>query len=177
MLRPEPSAPKTFITMAYNPVIKPILKGKFILIMPGINTLPIAIARPINTVPVNRNAMPVIDRTKIPIISKANEIAIVRSIPIRFAILGANGESKANASKGKVVIDPASALLIPRSSRINDTSAPAEVKGTRRFAPTKITPIIKSQVFFVVGEAGLIVLFNDCCLHLICLNPYVIAIY
>src|SRR5699024_12254174 len=114
-------------------------KGKFIFINPGINTLPIAMARPMKSVPINRKPIPVKERIVMPMISKINDKAIVHSIPIRFAIFGANGENNAKASNGNVVIDPASALLMPKSSRIKEISAPTEVNGTLKLAATNIT--------------------------------------
>src|SRR5699024_12127800 len=79
--------------------------------------------------------------------------AIVLSIPMRFEILGANGERIANAIKCNVVIIPAVALLIPRSSRIKVISAPTDVIGTLKFEPTKITPISNKRfVLFVLSS-------------------------
>src|SRR5699024_1448516 len=152
-LRPEPKAPNMFINTAYIPVIKPIFNGKFIFIIPGINTLPIAIARPIKAVPINNRLIPVIERNIIPINKTTKDNAIVLSIPMRFEILGANGERIANAIKGNVVIIPAVALLIPRSSRIKVISAPTDVIGTLKFEPTKITPISNKRfVLFVLSS-------------------------
>ena len=123
----------------------PTLKGKFIFINPGIKTLPIAIAKPINIVPTNKKLVPNKDLIIIPLSKSNKEIKIVRSIPIRLAIFGANGERQAKANKGKVVIVPASVLLIPRSSRINEINQPTEVSGARKFAPTKMIPMNNIQ--------------------------------
>ena len=71
-------------------------------------------------------------------------------MPRRLAILGAKGDRRANAIRGKVVILPARALLIPKSSLINDTKAPAEVKGARKFDATRITPITKKTIKFLL---------------------------
>src|SRR5699024_3711255 len=149
-LRPDPSAPNTFMKTAYIPVIRPILSGKFILMIPGINTFPIAIASPMKSVPANKKPIPEIDLTAIPIMSKTRDKAIVHSMPIRFAIFGADGESKANASKGNVVIEHASALLIPWSSRINEKKVPTEVSGTLKLVPTKSKLISNNQLSFLV---------------------------
>src|SRR5699024_7584984 len=128
-LRPEPKAPNMFINTAYIPVIKPIFNGKFIFIIPGINTLPIAIARRIKAVPINNRLIPVIERNIIPINKTTKDNAIVLSIPMRFEILGANGERIANAIKGIVVIITSVALIISRSLRIKVIISNTDVIG------------------------------------------------
>src|SRR5699024_11479038 len=84
--------------------------------------------------------------------------AIVLSIPMRFEIFGANGDSIANAIKGNVVIMPAVALLILRSSRIKVISAPTDVIGTLKFELTKITPISSKR--FVLFDLSSIIVFS-----------------
>src|SRR5699024_5121366 len=94
-----------------------------------------------------------IERNIIPINKTTKDNAIVRSIPMRFEILGANGERIANAIKGNVVIIPAVALLIPRSSRIKLINALTYVIGLLNFDPIIITPISnKWFVLFVLSS-------------------------
>src|SRR5699024_2028294 len=104
-LNPDPKAPNMFIDTTYMPVMMPIFRGKFILINAGNNTLPIAIANPIRTVPVKREPTPKRDRIIMPIVRKHKAIKMVHSIPNRSEIFGTNGERKAKASKGSVVND------------------------------------------------------------------------
>src|SRR5699024_2476139 len=68
---------------------------------------------------------------------------------MRLAIFGANGDTSANASNGKVVKLPAKAFDIPKSSRINVMSEPTAVSGARKLVLTKMTPISKSQGIFL----------------------------
>src|SRR5699024_11813689 len=117
--------------------------GKFIFTIPGIKTLPIAIAKPTSKAPVNKSPIPLAERINIPKTNRPSDKAIVVSMPRRLASLGAKGDRRANAIRGKVVILPARALQIPKSYLINDTKAPAEVKGARKFDATRITPITK----------------------------------
>src|SRR5699024_4247453 len=64
-------------------------------------------------------------------------------MPIRFEIFGANGLKMAKANNGKVVIVPARAWLICKSSRINEINDPTDVDGARKFAAINIIPINK----------------------------------
>src|SRR5690625_2840851 len=98
-------------------------------------------AKPIKSVPKNKKVIPNNDRVIKPINNTHNDINIVRSIPNLLAIFGAKGDNKAKASNGNVVIAPATVLLIPRSSRIDEISAPTDVSGARKLEPTKIIPI------------------------------------
>src|SRR5699024_12595764 len=113
------------------------------------STFPIAIARPMKNVPVNKKMIAPRERITTPAISRTSDKAMVHSMPIRLAIFGAKGEIKANASRGNVVMEPARALLIPRSSRIMGINEPTEVKGPLKLVLTKITTIRHSQLFFL----------------------------
>src|SRR5699024_1003960 len=108
--------------------------------------------------------IPVIERNIIPINKTTKDNAIVRSIPMRFEILGANGERIANAIKGNVVIIPAVALLIPRSSRIKVINEHTDIHGTLNFEPDKITPISNNRL--VLFELSSIIVL-DCLLFFI----------
>src|SRR5690606_7412174 len=116
----------------------PIFKGKFIFINPGKRTFPIEMAIPIIIVPINKKLVPKRERTINPIVKSSKEKKIVFSIPKRLASFGAKGERKAKASKGSVVILPATAWLKSKSSRINEIREPTDVKGALKFAPTNI---------------------------------------
>src|SRR5699024_6309692 len=113
-------------------------------------TLPIAIARPIKAVPINNRLIPVIERNIIPINKTTKDNAIVLSIPLRFEILGANGERIANAIKGKVVIIPAVALRSPISSRIHLTSAPTDLRGSLKVERAMVPPPGSRRCLLVV---------------------------
>src|SRR5690625_534260 len=78
----------------------------------GIRTLPKAIARPINNVPMNTELISNKERTRIPTNKRIREKKIVRSIPKRRDIRGAKGDKKAKANSGKVVIIPARVWLM-----------------------------------------------------------------
>lgn len=146
-LNPDASAPTNVIETEYIPVMTPTFKGNFILINPGNNTFPKAMAIPMMIVPPNKNAVPSIERMIIPHVKRSKEMKIVLSIPIRFAILGANGDRSANASNGNVVIIPTIPLFNPKSSRINEINEPTDVNGARRLAAIKMIPSNKSHVF------------------------------
>lgn len=91
-----------------------------------------------------------------PKVNSNKEIKMVLSNPMRLATFGANEEKSANASKGRIVIDPANALLIAKSSRIAGINEPTAVNGALKLAPIKIIPITNSQVgiFLCVFSKG-----------------------
>lgn len=154
-LTPDATEAKRFINTAYRPVIIPTLNGKDIFIYAGINTFPIAIESPISPVPINKDATPKEERRKIPAINTINAQNIVHSMPILFAIFGANGDRSAKASNGSVVIIPANVLLIAKSSLINGIKEPTEVNGARKLEPINKIPIINIHVlklFFCVVD-------------------------
>src|SRR5699024_6625857 len=112
--------------------------------MAGISTLPTAMPRPINKVPANKALTLPAERKAMPSNSSTSAAAMVRCTPKRRASVGAKGERNAKPSKGRVVIEPARVLLMPRPSRIKGMSAPTDVSGARKVAPTRITPISNS---------------------------------
>ena len=109
----------------------------------GINTFPMAIASPISNFPTNKDVTPNKERSSIPIDKTAKDKNIVDSIPILCASFGANGDRKAKANNGIVVIVPAKALLIAKSSRINGINEPTVVKGARKLEAINIIPMIR----------------------------------
>ncbi|MEJ9231310.1 hypothetical protein LAV79_17835 [Peribacillus butanolivorans] len=87
-------------------------------------------AIPIKAIPVIKAVTDEIDRrNNNPTMSSSNEYSKVHSIPIRFAINGAAGGTKVKAISGIVVTIPATALLIPVSSRIRLINGPIDVIG------------------------------------------------
>src|SRR5690625_338511 len=74
-------------------------------------------------------------------------------MPIRFAMIDANGDTMKKASNGNVVRIPAKVLLISRLSRIEGNKAPTEVKGAR-----KLEEINKIEI----SKPHLAVLFSSC---------------
>src|SRR5690625_7664157 len=86
-LRPEPKAPNMFINTAYIPVINPIFNGKFIFIIPEINTLQISIDRTIKAVQINNRLMPIIDLIIILIYKTIKDIYNFISVLITYYFL------------------------------------------------------------------------------------------
>ena len=140
-LIPVASAPNTFIDTEYIPVMIPTLNGKLIFVNPGSNTLPNAIAIPINAVQIKSKTTPDIDLVIIPIAKIIRDKKIVFSIPMRFANFGAKGETNAKASKGTVEIAPTTVLLTPRLSRIAGTNGPTLVIGPLKVEARSIIPM------------------------------------
>ncbi|QNU03510.1 hypothetical protein GM240_05860 [Peribacillus butanolivorans] len=107
-------------------------------------------AIPIKAIPVIKAVTDEIDRRNNPTMSSSNEYSKVHSIPIRFAINGAAGETKVKAISGIVVTIPATALLIPVSSRIRLINGPIDVIGARRLAAMNRIPITQITLIFAL---------------------------
>ncbi len=122
------------------PVIRPIRAGNLPLISPGSSTLQAAIASPISAVPVKKVTTPAAERSRIPIDSASIASSRIFPSPYLRASCGAKGDNSAKASSGKVVMNPASVLVKPRSSRISPSSGPTEVNGARSAAATNSMP-------------------------------------
>ncbi len=86
------------------------------------------------------------ERIMIPAVNKTRDTNNVSSIPKRRAILGANGEIKANASKGMVVRNPANTFEMAKLSLMEEINGPTDVKGDRSVDAMKIIPIRRNQV-------------------------------
>jgi len=147
------------------------LSGKSNLTKLGKSTLHTEIARPIIAVPKNNPILPVTERIVIPIVKKIIDENMVSLVPYLLAKFGANGENKANANNGNVVIIPANVFEIPRSSLIYDNNGPTEVIGARRLAAISTTPKINAKeadfVFILLTKFLVVLLLNSFILTLL----------
>lgn len=112
----------------------------------GSSTFPKAMAMPNRNVPISKFGMLPNDRMMMPPVSNRRETNNVISRPYRRASFGANGEIKANASKGIVVKNPANTLGMAKLSRMKEINGPTVVKGDRKVEAIKTMPMINSQL-------------------------------
>lgn len=112
----------------------------------GNSTLPNAIPIPIKVVPINNNDVTPLERSATPttkiIIDKNRE----RSTVILRDIFGTIGDTIANASRGMVVIKPATTFEICNEFRISSITGPTDVRGERRVNAMKTIPSTRSHV-------------------------------
>ena len=127
----------------------PIRKGKFILIIPGVNTFPNAIPTPINIVPTYNQDTPVIALKAIPTHINISAPKTVRSNPNLWLILAANSEITANESNGIIVIKLTDVLDKFKVSLIEGSAIPTEVIGALKLAPINKMPINNIKLFFL----------------------------
>lgn len=126
--------------------MRPICSGKLRFIKPGNKTFPNAMASPSRKVPKSKLGVVPRERIMMPAVNKMSDTNNVSSNPKRRAIFGANGEIRANASRGMVVRNPASTLEIAKLSLMDEIKGPTDVKGERSVDAMKMIPIRRNQV-------------------------------
>ncbi|MNN31109.1 hypothetical protein D3C81_1447830 [compost metagenome] len=151
---PDAAAAQIFMDTVYTPVMSPIRSGNFPLINPGSSTLQTAMDKPIIVVPANSIAVPEPERIRMPMDKASMASMRTLAVPNRRASCGAKGDKSAKASSGKVVMNPASVLVNPRSSRISSSSGPTEVNGARSAAATSTMPSTSSSPFELLWGWG-----------------------
>lgn len=94
-----------------------------------------------------RVPIPAMERSRVPAVRTINDDSKTISVPKRRDNKGTNGDRHAKAKSGTVVMVPAAALVMPRLSRIEETSGPTDVRGALRLAPINMTPMTSNISF------------------------------
>lgn len=126
----------------------PKFPGNLCLMRLGSRTLHTAIDNPNRIVPKKRVPIPAMERSRVPAVRTINDDSKTISVPKRRDNKGTNGDRHAKAKSGTVVMVPAAALVMPRLSRIEETSGPTDVRGALRLAPINMTPMTSNISFY-----------------------------